>query len=551
LIQIISPFKFSHSSSDFSQGEECTFKAVAQRRARSIFQNLPLPLCVAADGGVAPDAQHVIAEVDGAHHEGDDKEHLGRLPAGRLLMPEARDEAQDRERQAQGVEHRLALAMAQALLEMRVMNAVERIDIQADHHPDDEPDPCVGGQEDHEAEAGEDAEHRDERHKGHTEGALHIGHRLAQDDDGGAHQREGQQRADTGHLARHLGRHDGGQQCHSHHEQQIAVRRRAEARMDAREERRQQSVAAHGEEHTALGHERHHDDRAVAHEDGERHGGVEPRIGGVKHARGVRGADVTDGHRHGSDALETAELVVVRHAGHHVAERYVEHRDHQQRAQDTDRHVATRIAALLGRRTHRVKAEKREGHHGSAPEDAGEAELAQLARVRRDEGVQIVRVDVLPAEDHEHDDHAYLERHDDIVDDGTALHAADEEQAHHHHDGGGGQIDHASVPRAGGQRWRQEDAHVLEEDHKIAAPADAHRRGGHRVFEHQVPAYDPGHELAHGGVGIRVGRTGDGDDGGKLGVAERGEAAAHRGQQEGEDNGGPGIVGRHCAGDGE
>ena len=55
-----------------------------------------------------------------------------------------------------------------------------------------------------------------------------------------------------------------------------------------------------------------------------------------------------------------------------------------------------------------------------------------------------------------------------------------------------------------------------------------------RVLEDQVPADDPGHELAEGRVGVRVGAAGDRDHGRELGVAEPGQRAHRAQQHEGE-----------------
>ncbi len=55
------------------------------------------------------------------------------------------------------------------------------------------------------------------------------------------------------------------------------------------------------------------------------------------------------------------------------------------------------------------------------------------------------------------------------------------------------------------------------------AHADAHVAEG--VFENQIPADDPGDQLAQGGVGIGVGRAGDGNHGRQFGVTEAGEDA--------------------------
>jgi hypothetical protein len=64
--------------------------------------------------------------------------------------------------------------------------------------------------------------------------------------------------------------------------------------------------------------------------------------------------------------------------------------------------------------------------------------------------------------------------------------------------------------------------------------ADAHI--GEGVFEDEVPADDPGDQFAEGGVGVGIGRAGDGDHGSELGVTEAGEDAddGDEDQREGE-----------------
>ena len=50
-----------------------------------------------------------------------------------------------------------------------------------------------------------------------------------------------------------------------------------------------------------------------------------------------------------------------------------------------------------------------------------------------------------------------------------------------------------------------------------------------RVFENEVPAYDPGDELAHGGIRVCVRAARDGDHGGQFGVGQtESEAAGDR-----------------------
>ena len=71
------------------------------------------------------------------------------------------------------------------------------------------------------------------------------------------------------------------------------------------------------------------------------------------------------------------------------------------------------------------------------------------------------------------------------------------------------------------------------------ADADGHVADG--VFEDEVPADDPGDQLAHGGVGVGVGAAGDGDHRGQLGVAEAGEGADDGDQDERERERGAGA----------
>ena len=68
----------------------------------------------------------------------------------------------------------------------------------------------------------------------------------------------------------------------------------------------------------------------------------------------------------------------------------------------------------------------------------------------------------------------------------------------------------------------------------VARPADRDRRGADHVFEDQVPADQPGDELAHRGIGVGVGRAGDRHGRGHLGVAEAGEGAGDAAEDERE-----------------
>ena len=95
---------------------------------------------------------------------------------------------------------------------------------------------------------------------------------------------------------------------------------------------------------------------------------------------------------------------------------------------------------------------------------------------------------------------------------------------------------------------RQFDAERMQQLDHVARPAHRHRRRAHRVFQHQVPADDPGQQFAHGGVGVGVRAARDRDHGGEFAVAHAGEGAADGGHHEGEHHRGPGVVGRGDAG---
>ena len=73
---------------------------------------------------------------------------------------------------------------------------------------------------------------------------------------------------------------------------------------------------------------------------------------------------------------------------------------------------------------------------------------------------------------------------------------------------------------------------VVHEDGQILAPRYAHGDGGHGIFQHEVPADDPRHEFAHGGIGIGVGTAGNGEHRGELGIAQSGKAAGDGGEHE-------------------
>ena len=98
---------------------------------------------------------------------------------------------------------------------------------------------------------------------------------------------------------------------------------------------------------------------------------------------------------------------------------------------------------------------------------------------------------------------------------------------------------------------RQGDAGALEQLLHVAAPADGHGHRADRVLEDEVPADDPGEQLAHRRVGVGVGAAGDRNHRGELGVAQRREPAGQAGEQIRHHDRRPGLVGRGGAGEHE
>ena len=145
-----------------------------------------------------------------------------------------------------------------------------------------------------------------------------------------------------------------------------------------------------------------------------------------------------------------------------------------------------------------------------------------------------------------------LDDDDDVVDPGRFVDADDQKGRHRHDDEHGRNIEDGAgaAPDAGrrviGKRRACElvgdrDAEVAEEADDVAGPADGDGGRADRVFEDQVPADDPGDELAQRRIGIGVGAAGNRDDGGHLRVAEAGKGAGKAAKHEGECDGRAGV----------
>ncbi len=222
------------------------------------------------------------------------------------------------------------------------------------------------------------------------------------------------------------------------------------------------------------------------------------------------------------------------HAGEHEGDADVEDGADDEGGDDADGDVAPRVSALFAGGGDGVEADVGEEDDGAAGEDAGEA-------VGR-EGVVVGGVDEGEAEDDEEEDGGDFDEHHDVVGAGGLADAADEHDGEQEDDDEGGDVE-AEVPAGGEDVLAGEilealrevgggeplgvevDAEPVEQVDDVGgeAYADAHVREG--VLEDEVPADDPGDELAERGVGVGVGGAGDGDHAGELRVAEAGEAA--------------------------
>ena len=260
-------------------------------------------------------------------------------------------------------------------------------------------------------------------------------------------------------------------------------------------------------------------------QDGEAHPGqVEPpqlvdHGGGV--VQGVPAGDAGEDHDH----------------------RDVEKRADEQGGDDADGEIAPGVPGLLRRGGDGVEADVGEEDDGPArehPRPAVGREGPVVARVDEahaghDEGQDghdlqddhhVVRLGRLP--DAPHQDHG--ERHDDQ--EGREVEA--EVPARRESRGGGRQVGRKHPLRGQGE------AEEVEQVDQVLGEPDSNRHVADRVLQDEVPADDPGHQLAHGGVGVRVGAARDGDHGGQLRVAEGREGADHGHQHEGQGDRGTG-----------
>src|SRR5262249_42121855 len=154
-------------------------------------------------------------------------------------------------------------------------------------------------------------------------------------------------------------------------------------------------------------------------------------------------------------------------------------------------------------------------------------------------------IDIPPADADDEQDNGKLYGDENRVGEGAFADADDQNQ------GDGGDDDHGREvdPGAGRAKWvvadharELETEGGLKEFVEVAGPARGHGGAAHGVFKDQIPADDPGGQLAERGVSVGVGAAGHGNHRGELGVAKGSQATADAGDGVGNDHSGPGVV---------
>src|SRR5690606_37106037 len=89
---------------------------------------------------------------------------------------------------------------------------------------------------------------------------------------------------------------------------------------------------------------------------------------------------------------------------------------------------------------------------------------------------------------------------------------------------------------------------VVEQVIQVLAPRDGYGHGPECVLQYQGPSNDPCYKLAHGGVGIGIGASGDGNHGSKFSITQACERTTYRSDDKGNGDGGSGGFTRGSGG---
>ena len=236
----------------------------------------------------------------------------------------------------------------------------------------------------------------------------------AHHDDSDAHQHEGEQGSDAGHVSQGGDGGEGGENSCEEHEQKVRAPGSSELGVDVAEYFGKQPVAGHGEEHPALTQQHHQDHRGEAQNDGELDDGPHPH---------VRGAVDGDGYRRGY-----VQVFVVHDSCEHVRKHDVNDGADRQRSDDAHGHVFLWLARLLRGGGDGIETDEREEDFARATQHSAEAKLTGDSGIGRDEGSIVGAVDVGPAQHDEQHRRGNFQHDDHAVDAGRFLNTQDEDQ---------------------------------------------------------------------------------------------------------------------------
>ena len=245
------------------------------------------------------------------------------------------------------------------------------------------------------------------------------------------------------------------------------------------------------------------------------------------------------------------DVAVVHHAGQHQAGQYVEHHRDRQRVQDRLGHVPLGVLRLLRGGAHRVVAEHGEEHRRGARERAAEPE--------REERDVVARLDVEGADDDHQQDDRDLEVDQPRLEARRAAHPAVEDEGDEQAQQHGEQVDLVGARRhvaglgtgSAEHPLRQRQPEETDQLAEVAGDADGDDGDDRGVLQQQVPADEPARELPQHHVAVGVGRARARDQAGELRVGERGRGTRDAGDQERDEDRGPGLLVRDRPGQGE
>ncbi len=306
--------------------------------------------------------------------------------------------------------------------------------------------------------------------------------------------------------------------------------------------RGKQSVARHREEDPRLAVLEHQQDGGQGDHGAERHDPARGRQ--ARHLERTR------------ERVGRLELLVGHEAGRHDADDDVDDRADGQPAKDADRHVALRVPGFFRRGGDRIEA------------DVGKKDdrrpLVDARPAVRGERLVVRRVDVRGAEHDEEAEHEQLHDHHGVVGAGALAHADVEQPGDGQDDERRGDVEQdrdAHQARRGLQQpvdlrvraeqrgpvavrqpRRELDPEAGEQRREVAAPGNGDRDVADGVLEDEIPADDPGDQLAERRVGIGVGAARLRNHRRQLRVAQAGERADAAEEEERENERRAGAV---------